>query len=649
MIGTVLQNKYTIEKKIGEGGFGKVYRGYHEQLKRPVAVKVLGEKGVNDAFRVRFLREAESMAKLTHSNIVAVYDYAEHQGVPYMVMEYVDGPTLLELVNQSQPTMPQVCSIAAQICQGMSYAHRHGIIHRDLTLRNIMVSKGEQPEGFQVKILDFGLAKLLHEHAETTGKSNIGTPYYMAPEQLRNEAIDGRVDIFAFGVGLARMVNGRFPFEAEHPAALMYIILQETELEFAEGVPEAMKDIVQRCLEKDPRTRANDFGALIPEFEGIRRSCEAIVGVTGTITGLSTLADRSSKRNPYLNRVMIKHSSEFFGRSREIRKIYSRLDAPHPQSISIVGDRKIGKSSLLNYIYHPRNRRRYMENHENTIFIYLDFQRDSEHDVPTFIDFLFSMFAYECGNAHDYTKHQKTLDQLKAVIEELNSEGKRIVILMDEFEAITRNKNFEESFFSYLRALANSYRVAYVTSSHEDLQKMCHAKDISDSPFFNIFSNLPLRPLTREEAIDLIRVPSKAEAVPLERHAEKIIDLAGYFPLFLQIACSSVFEYLVDDPDGEPDWGDIETTFMDEVDQHYRFVWERMDEPARENLGRIAAGKTTGARLKFVNEQLERRGYLVESSGRLDICSSSFKGFVMRQAGERKPKRGFLGLLGRGR
>ncbi len=647
MIGTVLQNKYTIEKKIGEGGFAKVYRGFHEQLKRPVAVKFLEEKGGNDAFKVRFLREAESMANLNHPNIVTVYDCAEHDGKPYMVMEYVDGPTLLELVAQSQPTIPQVCTVATQICQGMSYAHKQGIIHRDLTLRNIMVSKGAQWDAFQVKILDFGLAKLLHEEAQTTGKSTMGTPYYMAPEQLRNEAIDGRVDIFAFGVGLARMVNGRFPFEAEHPAALMYLIMHETELQFADGVHERMKDLVQRCLEKDPRTRASDFGALVPELEEIRRSCETIAGVSSTLTGLSGLADRSSKRNPYLNRVMIKHPSEFFGRSREIRKIYSRLDAPHPQSISVVGDRKIGKSSLLNYIYHPRNRRRYMQNHENAIFVYLDFQRETEHDVPTFIDFLFNMFAYECRDGHDYTKREKSLDQLKAVIEELNAEGKRIIILMDEFEAITRNKNFEESFFSYLRSLANSYRVAYVTSSYEDLQRMCHAKDISDSPFFNIFSNLPLRPFGREEAMDVIVAPSQAEGVPLERHAEKIMQLAGYFPLFLQVACSSVFEFLVDDPKAEPDWAEIERAFTDEVDQHYRFVWERMDEPARENLGRIAAGKTIGTRFKFVNEELERRGYLVASGKGLDICSSSFKGFVMRQAGDGKGKRGFLGLLGR--
>jgi AAA+ ATPase superfamily predicted ATPase len=197
---------------------------------------------------------------------------------------------------------------------------------------------------------------------------------------------------------------------------------------------------------------------------------------------------------------MIANPTEFFGREREVR-IYSRLDAPRPQSISIVGDRRIGKSSLLYHIYRVRNRKQYMTNHEEAIFVYLDFQQDLEFDVPRFIDFLFNMFSYESKSERDYTKKERTLDELKNVIQQLHDEGKRIVILMDEFEVITRNPRFEGQFFSLLRALANSYRVAYVTSSHEDLQKMCHNKDISDSPFFNIFSNLILRPFSRRKRL----------------------------------------------------------------------------------------------------------------------------------------------------
>ena len=344
---------------------------------------------------------------------------------------------------------------------------------------------------------------------------------------------------------------------------------------------------------------------------------------------------------------MIKNPAEFFGRSREIRKIYSRLDAPHPQSISVVGERRIGKSSLLNYIYQAKNRRKQMQNYDNAIFVYLDFQREMDYDVAKFINFLFSMFSYESKHDSDYTKRENTLDELKRVVEELQERGKRMIILMDEFEAITKNEKFQEHFFAYLRSLANSYRVAYVTSSYEDLQRMCHNKDISDSPFFNIFSNLPLRPFTEDDAMELITVPSEAEGVPLEPHAKEILELAGRFPLFLQIACSAVFEFLLEHKDEALNWAQITKSFSDEVDQHYRSIWDRMEEPARENLGRIASGKSVSRQYEFVNEDLERRGYLVETPSGLAVCSTSFKNFVLKETGGGKGGKRFLGLFGR--
>jgi len=641
MIGSVLQDRYAVEKQIGEGGFATVYRGHDNKLKRPVAIKVLTDVNKNSTTATRFLREAESMAKFNHPNIATVYDYAEHNGRPYLVMEYITGPTLLELAEKAELTPAQVCTIARQICQAMAYAHKLGVIHRDLTLRNVMI---EERDGSSLaKILDFGLAKMLHADTQSTGRSLLGTPYYMAPEQIRNDTIDARTDIFAFGVGLYRLTNGRFPFEAEHPTALLYMNLHESVSEFADGLPSAMQELITRCLEKDPRSRPRDFDELIPDIEAIEKEWSS-AGDSISAMGLDAFANRSSKRNPYLNRVMIKNPSEFFGRAKEIRKIYSRFDAPQPQSISIVGERRVGKSSLLNYVYHPRNRKKYMQTNEQAILVYLDFQSEADHDVPKFIDFLFNMFSYET-KGHDYRDREKSLDELKKVVQELHNEGKRIIILMDEFEVITRNPNFDEAFFSFLRSLANTYKVSYVTSSYEDLQKMCHNKLISDSPFFNIFSSLRLRPFAPDEAMELISVPSEAEGVPLRPHASEILDLAGLSPLFLQIACSSTFEYLVDNPDAEPDWRQITQTFMDEVDQHYRFVWERMDKPSRENLSKIAAGKSISGKYKFVNEELVRRGYLVETDDGIVVCSSSFESFVGRQKESGRGGKGFFGSL----
>ncbi len=631
MIGTVLNDKYKIEKKIGEGGFGIVYRGFDTKLKRPVAIKILPPTSFKESFRKRFLRESEALAKLNHPNIVTVFDCGEHQGRPFLVMELVNGPSIEELVATTTLTLSQVCSFSLQICKAMSYAHDQGIIHRDLTLRNIMYDKAEGKDAL-IKILDFGLVKLLHSEMQTTATSIMGTPTYMPPEQILGRSTDTRADIFSFGVGLYRILNGHFPFEAEHPAALMYMIVNEANIDFVEDVPEELKNITLRCLEKDPKNRPHDFTEVAEEFKTLQQVYNiADVTVPTALQDLRPFAVRGRQRNPYLNRVMIKTPTDFFGRQREVRKIYSRLDAPHPQSISVVGDRRIGKSSLLNYIYNQKNRAKYMQNHEKAIFVYLDFQSDLDFDMPKFIDFIFSVFSYEIKEGQGYTDRAKNLEQLKEVVQELHEQGKRIIILMDEFEVITKNEKFEEDFFSFLRSLANSYRVAYITSSREELQLMCHHKDISDSPFFNIFSNLPLHPFNREEALELIIAPSSREGVPLEPYASQILELAGNFPFYLQIACSNVFEYLLDNPESEPDWMQISEMFKDEVFPHYSFLWERMEEQERENLYRIASGKPISKKYNYINENLLRRGYLQESNGELKVSSASFRDFVLAQ------------------
>ena len=293
-----------------------------------------------------------------------------------------------------------------------------------------------------------------------------------------------------------------------------------------------------------------------------------------------------------------------------------------------------------------------MQNYENAVFVYMDFQSTADIDVPTFIDTLFSGVWYETKSNSKIDGTDKTLDHLKDVVLKIHDEGKRLIVLMDEFECITCNEKFEESFFSFLRALANSYRVAYVTSSNADLQSMCHNRDIADSPFFNIFSSQPLRPFRTEEAVSLVNVPSQTEGIPLEAYAEQIIDLAGRFPMFLQIACSIVFEQLAIEERQEPEWAQVATAFAEEVTPHYEFVWERMREIERENLFRIAAQQKVGKKYMYVSENLTRRGYITEKAGQSVLFSTSFTDFVLQTAsltnGRKSLFGGLLGLM-RGR
>jgi len=628
MIGTVLNDRYEISRKIGKGAFGVVYLAHDRNLKRDVAIKVLVDPGSGGSYRERFTRESESLAKLMHPNIVTVFDFSDQDGQPYIVMELVDGAPLLQVLEQSDLELGDILGIAAQVCRALAHAHKHGIIHRDLTLRNVMVS----PDG-AVKVLDFGLVKLIRAEVQTDPSVMVGTPVYLSPEQVAGREIDGRSDVFSFGVCMYRLLAGTFPFEAEHPTSLMYLIAHDEPPPLDDGVPVEVQDIVLKCLEKDPDNRYGSFEELLEEIAAVRKEITNIsTGISTQISIVKMSEKRSSKRNPYLNRVMVKNTADFFGRKREVKRIFSRLDAQRPQSISIVGERRVGKSSLLNFIYQRRTRRLHMENHGNSIFIFMDFQRLQELNIPRFIEILLGMIDYEVKGEFSSSITDKTLDALKQVVEELNNRGKRLILLMDEFESITANPNFDMKFFSFLRYLANNFRVAFVTSSYNDLQQMCHDKDIADSPFFNIFSNLLLRPFSREEAHELVRVPSEREALPLDPYSDRILELSGLFPMFIQMACSNVFEYLAENEGKNPDWDDILNLFGDEIRPHFKFIWDKMDDDARKNLYRIGSGRPVEKKYRFISEELERRGYLEKKDGAFELFSAPFREFVLGQS-----------------
>jgi len=474
----------------------------------------------------------------------------------------------------------------------------------------------------------------------------MGTPIYLAPEIISGNTIDESVDIFSFGVCLYRMLNGCFPFESEHPTATMYLICNEEHIDFKEDVPAPFKDIIVRCLEKRPEDRPSGFAELATEIQVLHDQGFNSSGDNSSTGKAIVKAERGkNQRNPFLNRVMIKDPANFYGREREIRKIYSRLDAPHPQSISVVGERRIGKSSLLNYIYNRNNRSKWMGNNKDSIFVYLDFQSRTDFNITKFIEFLMSVFSYESPAGFLPSEGRNGLDFLQEMVSSLHQKGKRIILLMDEFERITKNPNFDESFFSFLRSLANSYRVAYVTSSGDELQNMCHNQDISDSPFFNIFSNLPLRPFTPEQAKQMIEEPSREVGVPLAPYTKEILNLSGYFPFFLQIACSCLFEALQEYPSARPDWPAITSSFLEDALPHYEFMWEQMDEPEKENLYRVAAGNKISRKYEFVNENLLRRGYLITYNDKPIVFARTFQNFVLEKQQKKASRRGLWGFL----
>ena len=242
--------RYRIVERLGQGGMGVVYKAFDPQIERTVAIKVIsGHRFDNPELRERFFREARAAGGLTHPNIVIVYDLGEELGQPYLAMEFVDGTTLDALMHGAEPfPMGRRLAIMLDVCEGLAYAHGRGIIHRDVKPGNIMVTRAGS-----AKILDFGLARLISSDL-TRSNMMLGTMNYMAPEQLRGQAIDQRVDIFAVGVVMYELFGGRKPFEGDSLASAIYKVLEEDPPPVHECNPSAPQElgfIVARALAKD--------------------------------------------------------------------------------------------------------------------------------------------------------------------------------------------------------------------------------------------------------------------------------------------------------------------------------------------------------------------------------------------------------------
>ena len=251
---------YHILQKLGGGGMGVVYRAHDERLDRDVAIKVLPPRTLTDTkARERFRTEARALAKMSHPNIAHVYDFDSQNETDFLVMEYVDGITLANKLVKGALPEEELLTLGEQIGRTLAYAHEQGIVHCDLKPSNIMVTASGQ-----VKLLDFGLARLLRASetaatestAEAVGPA--GTLAYMAPEQLRGGEPDTRSDIYAAGAVLYEMATARRPFEQKLPTALVDDILHKPPLSpqlLRTSLSPKLEDTILKCLEKDPETR----------------------------------------------------------------------------------------------------------------------------------------------------------------------------------------------------------------------------------------------------------------------------------------------------------------------------------------------------------------------------------------------------------
>ena len=288
-------SRYRLLEKLGEGGMGVVYKAEDPKLQRNVALKLLAPHLTEDPkSKARFLREAQAAATVDHPNICTIHEIDEVGGQTFISMAYVEGQTLDRKIETGEMALREALEIATEVALGLEAAHHKGIVHRDIKGANIMITEARPGVAWQVKVMDFGLARLLDQRSLTSGETALGTLSYAAPEQARGEPVDQRADIWSLGVVLYQMVSGRLPFQGETDAAVLYAILHndpEPVTSARAGVPIEIEDVIEKALAKDPGQRYQDVGELVEDLGSIQQRLE----VPG---GAKALQKRAAKRKP---------------------------------------------------------------------------------------------------------------------------------------------------------------------------------------------------------------------------------------------------------------------------------------------------------------------------------------------------------------
>lgn len=287
--------KYQIVAKIGQGAMGQVHKAHDPILNRDVAIKTMAS-GVDsdDDLRRRFHREAQSAARLNHPNIITIYDFGEEQGQLYIAMELLDGRDLKDIIVKKRSlTLDQKLDLMEQVCDGLAFAHEREVIHRDLKPANIHVQTNDQ-----VKIVDFGLARIASSSELTGAGMMLGTPNYMSPEQVKGEKVSARSDVFAMGVVFYELLSGRKAFESDSVPGILFQVVQHNPRPLEEMDPtlEPLSRVLETAMAKDPSSRYANAGELWEAVREARAQIEAARAGEATVAAAIPARDGISAR-----------------------------------------------------------------------------------------------------------------------------------------------------------------------------------------------------------------------------------------------------------------------------------------------------------------------------------------------------------------
>ena len=271
-IGKKIDGRYEITELIGVGGMADVYKANDLLENRVVAVKILkNEFADNEDFVRRFRNESKAIAVLSHPNIVKVFDVGFSDKLQFIVMEYIDGITLKEFMEQQGVLKwKDTVHFIIQILKALQHAHDRGIVHRDIKPQNIMLF----PDG-QIKVMDFGIARFAREEGKTISDKAIGSVHYISPEQARGDITDEKSDIYSVGVMMYEMLTGVKPFDADNPVTVALMHMQnepKMPREINDSIPEGLEEIVVRAMQKDPSKRYQSASEMIKDIEEFKKN-----------------------------------------------------------------------------------------------------------------------------------------------------------------------------------------------------------------------------------------------------------------------------------------------------------------------------------------------------------------------------------------
>ncbi len=561
LIGQTL-GQYRIVKFVGSGGMATVYKAHQPSMDRDVAIKVLPPNlSHNEQFLERFRREAKAIAKLEHPHILPAHDFGEQGGITYIAMRYVDGGTLKEKMAEGMLPLSEINRIFGQVGGALGYAHRRGVIHRDVKPSNVLLSS--QGDAF---LADFGLARVLDVSQQMTGSSVMGTPTYMSPEQGQGLKADHRSDIYSLGVMLYELATGQVPYDAETPMGVILKHIRDPlplPRTIFPDVPEAVEKVILKAMAKEPDNRYQSVAEMV---EALAAAADPLAtpklqpSHNGEPPAPPTpLADDppniihtpSSELPSFIAGPPIIHPARFFGRERELKRLSNLLKQLPLQNAAIVGPRRSGKTSLLHYLKNigaagpeqlrSGQRASWIPEPGRYRWIFVDFQNTQLGTRDGLLRHILNGLGLTPPQPCDLDRF------IDAVSRNLRTPT---VILLDEVGvALDRYRaELNNAFWESLRSLATNQaggNLAFVLATHEPPSQLAQHGDLG-SPFFNIFGyTAMLGPLTEPEAHELIASSPLAFS---DDDAAWILEKSGRWPMLLQIMCR---ERLISLEDGE--------------------------------------------------------------------------------------------------